>query len=78
MSDSSGSLSFASDIKPMFRERDRGAMLSHFDLWSAADVVAHGDAIVAQLSSGSMPCDSSWSEERVARLKAWLADGAKP
>jgi hypothetical protein len=26
--------SYEADVKPLFRERDRGAMLSHFDLWS--------------------------------------------
>jgi hypothetical protein len=29
---------FASDIKPLFREKDRNSMLRRFDLWSLADV----------------------------------------
>jgi hypothetical protein len=66
MSDNSpGSLSFAADIRPMFRERDRDAMLSAFDLWSADDVVAHGEAIIAQLSAGSMPCDVPWTKDQI-------------
>jgi hypothetical protein len=31
-------VSFTQDIKPLFRERDRTAMMSHFDLWSYDDV----------------------------------------
>ena len=30
-------------------------MSKAFDLWSASDVVAHGDAIAARLHDGSMP-----------------------
>jgi hypothetical protein len=27
-------ISFAADVKPLFREKDRASMLTHFDLWS--------------------------------------------
>ena len=33
---------FENDIKPLFNERDRGSMLSHFDLWSYDDVSQNG------------------------------------
>ena len=39
------SLSFASDIKPLFREKDRTAMQRAFDLWSYDDVVANGQDV---------------------------------
>ena len=71
-----GRLSFAVDIKPLFRERDRQAMLRAFDLWSAEDVRAHGTAIAARLRSGTMPCDGAWSTDRVALFNRWLAEGA--
>jgi hypothetical protein len=71
-------LSFASDIKPLFREHDRTSMLRAFDLWSRDDVVAHGPAIVAALKKGSMPCDGRWPEDRVSTLERWLGDGAAP
>lgn len=38
MSEPDRSLSFAEDIKPLFREEDRDAMLFAFDLWSYDDV----------------------------------------
>jgi hypothetical protein len=66
-------LSFASDIKPLFRESDRQAMRFAFDLWSAGDVRAHGVMIAARLRDGSMPCDGSWPEDRVDLFDRWLA-----
>ena len=38
--------SFANDIKPLFRESDREAMISAFDLWSFDDVTANSDRIL--------------------------------
>jgi hypothetical protein len=70
------SLSFVSDIKPLFRESDREAMHAAFDLWSSTDVAAHGVAISARLRDGSMPCDGPWPEDRVALFDRWLAQGS--
>ena len=39
--DTSEPVSFETDIKPMFRDRDRGSMQSQFDLWSYDDVVSN-------------------------------------
>jgi hypothetical protein len=75
---SGGSLSFERDIKPLFRESDRAAMSRAFDLWSAADVAAHGQAIVARLQEGSMPCDGPWPAEQVQVVSRWLDEGAQP
>jgi hypothetical protein len=69
-------LSFASDIKPLFRDSDRDAMRAAFDLWSATDVRAHGEAIAARLRDGSMPCDGAWPVDRVALFDRWLAEGS--
>ena len=69
------SVSFEADIKPMFRERDRGSMQSHFDLWSYEDVVSHADAILAAVANGSMPCDGAWPQEQVDRLRHWVESG---
>ena len=66
---------FASDIKPLFRERDRTAMRRAFDLWSRDDVVAHGQAILGQLKAGTMPCDGAWPADQVALFEDWLARG---
>ena len=68
-------LSFASDIKPLFRERDRQSMKSHFDLWSYGDVEAHASDILARVQDGSMPCDAAWPPEQVDVLKRWVESG---
>jgi hypothetical protein len=67
--------SFAKDIKPLFRESDRTAMLSAFDLWSYDDVSSNSDRILAAVSAGSMPCDGPWSDERVDLLRRWVEGG---
>jgi hypothetical protein len=54
-SDAEEPVSFETDLKPLFRERDRGSMQSHFDLWSYDDVSRHADAILDRLQAGTMP-----------------------
>jgi hypothetical protein len=76
--DPAASLSFASDIKPLFRESDRTAMKRAFDLWSYDDVVVHGQAIAARLKDGSMPCDGRWPDDQVALFERWVKDGSAP
>ncbi len=68
---------FENDVKPLFRESDRAAMLAAFDLWSFDDVVSNSDRILAAVSNGSMPCDAPWPPERVDVLKRWI-DGGRP
>jgi hypothetical protein len=69
-------ISYAVDIKPLFRERDRSSMLSHFDLWSYDDVSDHAAAILTRLEEGSMPCDGAWPADRVELFRSWLTQGA--
>jgi hypothetical protein len=71
-------LSFATDIRPLFREKDRTSMLRAFDLWSYTDVRAHQDAVLGQLRNGTMPCDGAWPPDRVAVLERWVAQGSAP
>jgi hypothetical protein len=68
-------ISFATDIKPLFRESDREAMLSSFDLWSYDDVKEQAAAILDQVEQGTMPCDDAWPDDRVDVFRRWLADG---
>jgi hypothetical protein len=67
--------SYAADIKPLFRERDRGSMLSSFDLWSYEDVVQNKDAILDSLAAGDMPCDGPWPTEQVELFQEWVTAG---
>ncbi len=71
-------LSFAADIKPLFRESDRTSMTKAFDLWSYLDVKANQDAIAARLTDGSMPCGGPWPESRVGILLRWISEGSNP
>ena len=70
-------VSFDTDLKPLFRPRDRESMLSHFDLWSYEDVSAHSTAIMARLLAGTMPCDGAWPAEQIDLLQRWV-DTGKP
>ncbi len=68
-------VSFAADVKPLFREKDRASMLRRFDLWSLDDVTEHAPAILDQLEEGTMPCDGAWPADRVDLFRRWLAQG---
>lgn len=70
-------LTFAHDIKPMFRSKDRDSMMSAFDLFDYSDVAANADAIVGALRSGQMPCDAAWPSSQVDRFQHWI-DTGKP
>jgi hypothetical protein len=65
-------LDFEAHIKPMFREKDRGAMQRHFDLWSYDDVSKHAEAILTRLRDGSMPCDGAWPAAQVDLFQNWV------
>jgi hypothetical protein len=71
-------LSYARDIRPLFRDRDVKSMEFAFDLSSYEDVRTNGEAIYAQLAAGRMPCDGAWLEENVQRFRSWLHSGALP
>ena len=76
-SSGTGELSFEQDVRPLFRERDRGAMLSvaNFDLWRRDDVAEHSQDILGRLEDGSMPCDQAWPNEQVAVFRRWVEAG---
>jgi hypothetical protein len=72
-----GALSFARDIRPLFREKDRDSMLKAFDLFDYADVAGHADAIAGALRSGKMPCDGAWPASQVDKLQQWIDMGKR-
>lgn len=74
-------LSFAADIKDLFRETpDRTSMLAiaQFDLHRYEDVRDRAASILARLEDGSMPCDGSWPPDRIAKFRTWIEDGKLP
>jgi len=68
-------LSFARDIRPLFRPKDRDSMLRAFDLFDYSSVVAHADAIAGALRAGKMPCDGAWPAAQVDTLQRWIDQG---
>jgi hypothetical protein len=71
-------LSFAGDIRPLFRDRDIQSMKFAFDLATYEDVRTHAEAIYAVLAAGQMPFDGAWADEDVRRFRSWLDTGALP
>ena len=68
-------MSFAADIKPLFRQRDRESMEKAFDLWSYDDVREHADAIYQRVENGTMPCDGRWPDEHISVFRRWIDEG---
>jgi hypothetical protein len=77
MSEVPAGVSFETDVKPLFRERDRESMRRAFDLWSYEDVSRHADAILTRLAEGTMPCDGAWPQAQVELFRRW-AESGKP
>lgn len=71
-------LSFESDIKDLFREKDRQAMLFFCDLHNYDDVFLQADRILERLDDGSMPCDNPWGESKIKLFRDWLIEGKNP
>jgi hypothetical protein len=69
------SVSFETNVKPLFRERDRRSMEFAFDLWSHEDVSENADAILARLRAGTMPCDGAWPQAQVDLFERWVTSG---
>ena len=69
---------FETDIKPLFRESDRNAMLFAFDLWSYDDVALNAADILTRVTDESMPCDLSWEAEQVQQFMDWIGGGCLP
>jgi hypothetical protein len=72
MTTQESTLSFARDIKPLFRLRDRLSMRWAFDLGNYHGVSRHAQAILERLSNGTMPCDGKWPEEQIALFRSWV------
>jgi phage gp29-like protein len=49
-----------------------------FDLWSYDDVKANADLILQRVEDGTMPCDESWSEDKLQVLRSWIDAGCPP
>lgn len=71
-------LSFAKDIRPLFRDEDVDCMKPMgVDLgeptWMC--VPANAQTVYGAVSAGSMPPDEPWDAERVSLFKRWMDAG---
>jgi hypothetical protein len=71
-------LSFANDIRPLFRDSpDVDTMRGYgLDLASYEEVRARAAEIYETLENGSMPCDDPWPKDRLAIFKRWMEEMA--
>jgi hypothetical protein len=71
-------LSFAKDIRPLFRDYDVSEMKGNgIDLSKYDDVKKHANDIHGRLQEGDMPCDGAWPKEQIQKFKEWM-DGGMP
>ncbi len=73
-------LSFAKDIRPLFRDTPDVDTMRGFglDLSSYSEVQAKAQEIYSRLVDGSMPCDEAWPTDRIAIFKRWMDEGMAP
>jgi hypothetical protein len=72
-------LSFATNIRPLFRDADVDAMQAlGLDLSSYDEVKARASEIYDRLEDGSMPCDDAWPAEVLTLFRRWINEGMLP
>jgi hypothetical protein len=73
-------LSFAKDIRPLFRDSPDIDTMKDFglDLSAYSEVKAEAENIYARVLDGSMPCDEPWPKDRIALFKQWMEEGMAP
>jgi hypothetical protein len=77
--DTMPSISFAGQIRPLFRDFDVESMKSKgLDLSSYDSVKKLAPKVYGVLSAGRMPCDGKWSADNLAKFKEWMDSGMKP
>ncbi len=71
-------LSFATDIRPLFREGDIRCMKNvgvELDDPTWMCVPENAQTVYGAVSGGKMPPDEPWPAERVALFKKWMDAG---
>ena len=73
-------ISFANNIRPLFRDKDVASMTRarKFDMSSYAVVSQRADEILQRLQDGDMPWDGPWTADKVLLFQQWIADGRQP
>ena len=71
-------LSFAKDIRPLFRQEDVDCMKAwevELDDYAWMSDPANAQLVYRVIADGSMPPDDPWPADRVAVFKQWIDDG---
>jgi hypothetical protein len=71
-------LSFATDIRPLFRDEDITCMDGggvHLDDLAWMSVPANAQSVYDSASTGAMPPDAPWPSDRVSLFKKWMDAG---
>ena len=73
-------LSFATDIRPLFRDLHDVEAMKRFgvDLSSRDDVKPHAETIYTCFRDGGLPSDTPWPSEQVGRFRQWMGEGMNP
>jgi hypothetical protein len=73
-------ISYARDIRPLFRDFDIDSMrrARRLDLSNYDQVRAKADSILRRLEGGDMPCDGAWPKKDVDTFRQWIRDGKLP
>ncbi len=73
-------VSFARDIRPLFRDLDIEEMKYNrdFDLSNYEDVKRYYIDIGMQLEAKTMPCDEPWTDDKIALFAKWIEGGMLP
>lgn len=71
-------LSFATDIRPLFRDGDIKCMENagvHLDDPAWMCIPANAQNVYSQVSTGAMPPDAPWPPNRISLFKKWMDAG---
>jgi hypothetical protein len=71
-------ISFAADIRPLFREGDINCMQKagvELDDPAWMCVPSNARLVYGEVSAGTMPPDAPWATDRVSLFKSWMDEG---
>jgi hypothetical protein len=71
-------LSFATDIRPLFRDEDITCMDGsgvHLDDFAWMSIPTNARSVYDQVATGAMPPDEPWSSDHVSLFKKWMDAG---
>jgi hypothetical protein len=73
-------ISFADDIRPLFRDSLDVDFMKEYglDLSSYEQVKARATDIYERLEDRSMPCDEPWPDDDITLFKLWMQEGMAP